>query len=52
MLTETTVWYEQKEAERRAREDRIQEGLRIAEEVKARREEMRRAAGLPVNPDR
>jgi len=46
------VWFEQKEAQRQEKEARIQEGLRIAEEVKARKEEMRRAAGLPVNSDR
>ncbi|OIW31369.1 CBP4-domain-containing protein [Coniochaeta ligniaria NRRL 30616] len=46
------IWFVQKEAERQATEARIQEGIRIAEEVKARKEEMRRAAGLPVNSDR
>ncbi|KAJ9145571.1 hypothetical protein NKR19_g6060 [Coniochaeta hoffmannii] len=46
------IWFEQKEAQRQEKEARIQEGLRIAEEVKARKEEMRRAAGLPVNSDR
>jgi pyruvate/2-oxoacid:ferredoxin oxidoreductase beta subunit len=46
-----TVWFEQKEAQRREKEAKIQEGLKIAEEVKARKEEMRKAAGLPVNSD-
>ena len=36
----------QEEAERRDREAKLQESLRLAEEMKARREEMRREAGL------
>lgn len=48
----SAVWVVQEEAERKARQDRIQEGLRIAEEVKARKEEMRRAAGLPAESER
>jgi len=48
LLTTTPVWHEQKEAQRHEKEAKVQEGLRIAEEVKARREEMRRAAGLPA----
>ena len=39
VLTSVIVWYEQEQAQRRAREERIQEGIRIAEEVKARKEE-------------
>ncbi|KAB5528868.1 hypothetical protein GE09DRAFT_1148697 [Coniochaeta sp. 2T2.1] len=46
------IWFEQEQAQRRAREEGIQEAIRIAEEVKARKEEMRRAAGLPVNSER
>jgi len=40
------IWVMQEEAERRDREAKLQESLRLAEEMKARREEMRREAGL------
>lgn len=46
------VWVVQEEAERKARQERIQEGLRIAEDVKHQKEEIRRAAGLPVDSER
>jgi hypothetical protein len=46
------IWVVQEEAERKARQERIQEGLRIAEDVKRQKEEMRRAAGLPVDSER
>ncbi|RKU43258.1 assembly factor cbp4 [Coniochaeta pulveracea] len=46
------IWVVQEEAERKARQERIQEGLRIAEDVKRQKEEIRRAAGLPVNSER
>lgn len=46
------VWLVQAEAERQAKEARIQESLRIADEVKARKEAMRREAGLPVDSAR
>jgi hypothetical protein len=48
----SVVWVVQEEAERKARQERIQEGLRIAEDVKRQKEEMRRAAGLPVDSER
>lgn len=41
-----TVWVVQAEEEQKAREAQYRESLRIAEEVKARKEEMRRQAGL------
>jgi hypothetical protein len=52
LLTDAPVWVVREQAEREAREAKIQEGLKLAEEVKARREAMRKEAGLPVNSDR
>ena len=41
-----TVWVVQKEDEERQRQAKLQESLKIADEVKARREAMRKEAGL------
>ncbi|KAL1876414.1 hypothetical protein VTK73DRAFT_9353 [Phialemonium thermophilum] len=41
------IWVVQAEEEQKEREAKIQESLRLAEEVKAKKEEMRRQAGLP-----
>lgn len=40
----------QAEEEKKAREAKYRESLRIAEEVKARKEEMRRQSGLSPEP--
>jgi hypothetical protein len=42
----------QAEEEQKAREAKFKESLRIAEEVKARKEEMRKQAGLSPEPKR
>ena len=50
LLTLRTVWTVQAEAEEKERQQRaqVQKSLALAEEVKARKEAMRREAGLPV----
>jgi hypothetical protein len=46
---EDIVWTVQAEAEKeRAKQASVAESLRLADEVKARREAMRREAGLPA----
>lgn len=47
-----TVWVVQKEDEERQRQAKLQESLKIADEVKARREAMRKEAGLSPEPTR
>jgi hypothetical protein len=42
-----TVWTVQAEAIEQERQAKLQESLRLAEEMKARKEDMRREAGLP-----
>ncbi|KAK4232248.1 hypothetical protein QBC38DRAFT_463547 [Podospora fimiseda] len=46
------IWVVQKEDEdERIRQKKLQDTLKLAEEVKARREQMRREAGLPVESE-
>lgn len=51
-LTVPAVWIVQAEEEKKERQAKLQESLKIAEEVKARKEEMRREAGLSSEPKR
>ncbi|TPX10749.1 uncharacterized protein E0L32_008318 [Thyridium curvatum] len=41
-----SIWVVQKEEARREKQAQLEESLRLAEETKARKEEVRRAAGL------
>ncbi|KAK1763525.1 assembly factor cbp4 [Phialemonium atrogriseum] len=50
--SDKSIWVVQAEEEQKAREARFKESLKAAEEVKARKEEMRRQAGLSPEPKR